>query len=173
MGNQKASFGGRCLNRHLKEVREAGVGTPVERKIQVEGASNHKARGRSLPGEGSWAATAMLHGTISSRGSGSCFSLLPFFFKDCLYLFGERREGREKERCGRNMDRLLIVCTQPGAEPTTQACALTGNPTSHLSLCRTGPSHCATPARARSPFSRLPSYSNPCNNHNPIKWIFL
>ena len=56
------------------------------------------------------------------------------FFKDFIYLFLERGKGREKEREG-NIDQLLLEHTQLGTEPTTQACALTGDQTSDLLLC--------------------------------------
>ena len=52
------------------------------------------------------------------------------FLKDCIYLFSERGEGREKEK-ERNINVwLLLTCPLLGTWPTTQACALTGNGTS-------------------------------------------
>ena len=64
-------------------------------------------------------------------------------FLDFIYLFSEggakggQREG-EKHQCVRE---TLISCLsyapQPGHGPTTQACALTRNRTSDLSLCGT------------------------------------
>ena len=54
-----------------------------------------------------------------------------FFLKDCIYLFLERREGKEKER-ERNINVWLPpVCSLLRAWPTNQACALTGNQTSN------------------------------------------
>ena len=52
------------------------------------------------------------------------------FFKDFIYLFLERGEGREKER-ERNIN-VWLPLTRPqlGTWPATQACALTGNQTS-------------------------------------------
>ena len=48
-----------------------------------------------------------------------------FIFKDFIYLFLERGEGREKER-ERNIDAWVpLVCSPLGTWPTTQACALT------------------------------------------------
>ena len=53
-----------------------------------------------------------------------------FLFKDFIYLFLEKEEGREKER-ERDINVWLPVAgPQPGTWPTTQACALTGNRTS-------------------------------------------
>ena len=51
------------------------------------------------------------------------------FFKDVIYLFLERREGREKER-ERNIH-VWLPLLRPllGTWPATQACALTGNRT--------------------------------------------
>ena len=50
-----------------------------------------------------------------------------FFFKDFIYLFLERGEGKERER---NINMYLPLERPPlGTWPTTQACALTGNPT--------------------------------------------
>ena len=56
-------------------------------------------------------------------------SPLAFKKKDFIYLFLERREGKEKER-ERNINGWLpLVHPQEGTQPATQACALTGNPT--------------------------------------------
>ena len=50
-----------------------------------------------------------------------------YFFKDFIYLFLERGEGREKER-ERNINVWLpLMHPQLGTWPTTQACSLTGN----------------------------------------------
>ena len=46
-----------------------------------------------------------------------------FLKKDFIYLFLERREGREKER-ERNIDWLLLVCAPTRTKSKTQACAL-------------------------------------------------
>ena len=51
------------------------------------------------------------------------------FFKDFIYLFLDRGEGREKERKRSIRVWLPLPYPPPGAWPTTQACALTGNPT--------------------------------------------
>ena len=59
-------------------------------------------------------------------------------FKDFIYLFSERGEGREKEG-ERNIDQLPLVSTPMRTKPTIQACALTGNRTHGLSLCRMTP----------------------------------
>ena len=49
------------------------------------------------------------------------------FLKIFIYLFLERREGREKER-ERNINVWLpLVCPPLRTWPATQACALTGN----------------------------------------------
>ena len=47
-----------------------------------------------------------------------------FYFKDFIYLFLERREGREKER-----ETSMCGCPLLGTWPSTQAYALTGNQT--------------------------------------------
>ena len=55
----------------------------------------------------------------------------PFKKKDIIYLFLERREGREKKR-ERNISVWLpLMCPLLGMWPATQACALTGNRTSN------------------------------------------
>ena len=71
-----------------------------------------------------------------------CFCL---FFKR-FYLFVFRERGREGEREGKKHQcvretsiNYLLYVPQPGTEPTTQACGLTGNRTSDLLLCRTIP----------------------------------
>ena len=42
---------------------------------------------------------------------------------------------REKER-ERNIDQLLLTCPQLGTWPAAQACALTGDQTRNLLICR-------------------------------------
>ena len=50
-----------------------------------------------------------------------------FIFKDFIYLFLERGEGREKKR-KRNINVLLLLMSpQLGTWPAVQACALNGN----------------------------------------------
>ena len=57
-------------------------------------------------------------------------------FKKDFYLFLERGEGREKDR-ERNISVWLpLTCPQLGTWPTTQACALSGNRTGDLLVCR-------------------------------------
>ena len=57
-----------------------------------------------------------------------------FFKKYFIYLFLER--WRETSMCKRNISQLLLSNPQLGTWPTTQACALTGNRTSDLSVHR-------------------------------------
>ena len=52
---------------------------------------------------------------------------------------GGRKSGRETSVCERNIDQLTPTQPQLGTWPTTQACALTGNQTSDLSVCRMMP----------------------------------
>ena len=72
----------------------------------------------------------------------SSADLFYFFFKHFIYLFLERGQGREKER-ETNVDvwekhRSFASHTPPtGTWPVTQACALTGNQTSDILVCRT------------------------------------
>ena len=50
--------------------------------------------------------------------------------KDFIYLFLEKGEGREKEEEKHQCVATLCVppvCSHPGTQPSTQACALTGN----------------------------------------------
>ena len=62
--------------------------------------------------------------------------LCPLFKKlDFIYLFLERGEKREKER-ENDIHWLPLSCPQLGTWPTTQSCALTGNQTSTLLVCR-------------------------------------
>ena len=70
-------------------------------------------------------------------------------FKDVIYLFLERGEGREKE-----WERTIDV-PQPGTEPTTQACALTRNWTRDLLFYRMVPSQLAILVRGMSVFSSV------------------
>ena len=52
------------------------------------------------------------------------------FFKDFIYLFLERGEGKEKERGKKISVWLPLTCPLLGTWPATQACALTENRTS-------------------------------------------
>ena len=71
------------------------------------------------------------------------YGLYGDFLRFYFYLFLERGEGREKER-EKNIDvsekhKSVTSCTPPTNMPTTQACALTGNRTGDLSVCRIMP----------------------------------
>ena len=67
------------------------------------------------------------------------------FFKDFIYIFLERGEGRERGRetamseRNRNISRLTLAHLRPVTRPTTQARALTGNWTSDFLVCRMAP----------------------------------
>ena len=65
-----------------------------------------------------------------------------------IYLFLERREGREKERERSISVWLLLMWPPLGTWPTTQACALTGNWTGNPLVCSLHSIHWATPARS-------------------------
>ena len=62
--------------------------------------------------------------------------LFLIFLKDFIYLFLERGEGREKERERIINVWLSLTCPLLGTWPETQACALTGNRTGDLPVCR-------------------------------------
>ena len=68
------------------------------------------------------------------------------FLKDFIYIFLEWGGGREKEK-EKNIDGLPPALPQPGTWPPTQACALTRNSTSDVSVCRTMPTHWPIPVR--------------------------
>ena len=57
-------------------------------------------------------------------------------FKDSIYLFLERGEGREKEREKNTNVWLPLEHPLLGTWPATQALALTGNQTSDPLVCR-------------------------------------
>ena len=59
-----------------------------------------------------------------------------FFFKDFIYLFLERGEGREKKRERNSNVWLPLMCPLLGTWPTTQARALTGNRTGNPLVLR-------------------------------------
>ena len=61
-------------------------------------------------------------------------SLLIFFLRFYLFIFRER--GREEERGGEKHHWLPLASSQMGTWPKTQACALTENQTSDLSVRR-------------------------------------
>ena len=48
------------------------------------------------------------------------------FFKDFIYFFLDRGEGREKSMCKTNIYQLPLIRPLLGTQPTTQARALTG-----------------------------------------------
>ena len=58
------------------------------------------------------------------------------FFKDFMYLFLERGEGKLKERDRNFTVWLPLLHPLLWTWPLTQACALTGNRTSDLLVCR-------------------------------------
>ena len=65
-----------------------------------------------------------------------CFPEIFLFFKDFIYLFLERGEGREKVT-ERNINVWLpLVCPLLGTWAATQVCALTGNRTQGPLVCR-------------------------------------
>ena len=67
---------------------------------------------------------------------GRGFLFYVFIFKDFIYSFLERGEGREKER-ERNINVWLsLECPLLGTRPTTQAFALTGNQKSDTLVAR-------------------------------------
>ena len=70
-------------------------------------------------------------------------AVILFFFFFFKILFLERGEGRERGQkhqfihvCERCIDQLLLIRPQMRTWPTTQACALIGNQTSDLLVCR-------------------------------------
>ena len=73
-------------------------------------------------------------------GSPNIGSSLPAHLKKIIYLFLERGEGRERNINVRNIHQLPLTRPQLGTWPATQACALTGNGTTNISLCGTMPS---------------------------------
>ena len=80
--------------------------------------------------------------TLLSRGCDYTFWLLKKKILFTYYL--ERRGGRETSLCKRYMDWLSHAHPQLGTQLITQACALTGNRTSDLLVCRPAlnpPSH--------------------------------
>ena len=77
-------------------------------------------------------------------------------FKDFIYLFLERGEGREKER-GRNIyvqerHRLVASQLQLGTWPITQVCALTENRTGDPLVCRLALSPLSNTSQGQSCF---------------------
>ena len=72
------------------------------------------------------------------------YNIFYLFFKDFIYLFLERGNGRE-----RNIDVWLPLTWPPlGTWPATQACAVTGNQTGNPLVPSPRSIHWATPARA-------------------------
>ena len=65
-------------------------------------------------------------------------SKVNIFFK-FIYLFIFRKGGREVEIEREKYQLVASHMPQPGTWPSTQACALTGNLTSDLSVCSSTP----------------------------------
>ena len=63
----------------------------------------------------------------------------------------------------RNINWVLLICTPSGAQPTTQACALTRNRTGRLVLCRKMPNQ-------RSHTSQDRSSKPVCRSVEIIQW---
>ena len=84
---------------------------------------------------------------------------IAFFKKDFIYLFLERGKGREKEK-----HQCVVASRAPltGDPATTQACALTGNPTGDPLVHRP----------ALSPLSHT-SQGNPLHFLPPKMWKYL
>ena len=76
------------------------------------------------------------------------FFYLKFFFKDFIYLFSERGEGREKRGRETSMCGCLSRTLPQGTWPATQACALMGIKQATLWFAGWHSNHWATPARA-------------------------
>ena len=88
------------------------------------------------------------------------YSILKLFIL-LFYLFLERGVGREKDR-ERNIN-VWLPLARPllGTWPATQTCALTGNQTSDLLICRPSLNHWATLARVISLiFSLIHSFAD-------------
>ena len=70
-----------------------------------------------------------------------------------------QREGnggikrRETWMCERYIDWLSLSCPQPGTQPVTQACALTGNQTSDLSVCGRMPNQLSHTGHGKGKFT--------------------
>ena len=73
---------------------------------------------------------------VSKAGNQKSSCILTYFFKDLIYLFLERGEGREKEREKNVNVWLPLTSPQLGTWPTTEACALTGNWTGNPLVCK-------------------------------------
>ena len=91
--------------------------------------------------------------TQKKRQPRSSFLKILFIYL-FIYLFIEaregKREGKEGERKERNIDWLHPAHLQPGTQPATQACALTGNQTSNLLIHGPMPNPLSPSARAKA-----------------------
>ena len=86
--------------------------------------------------------------TTISLISGSRDNYWYEFFKGFIYLVLDRGEGRERKK-ERNINVWLPLTWPPrGIRPTTQACALPGNPTGNPLIHSVCSIYWATPARA-------------------------
>ena len=100
-----------------------GVGRAQDPAPHQQGPCGADEPGSEAPAKGERARSR----PSAERGKGTFNS----FFKDFIYSFLDRREGKEK---GREKERerninvwLTLVCPLLGSWPATQACALTGN----------------------------------------------
>ena len=93
------------------------------------------------------------------KNSESCYISIKninVFLKDFIYLFLDRGEGREKKR-ERNINMWLPLMHPPlGTQPTSQACALTGNQTSDPLVHRPALSTLSLTSQGLMLFLKLP-----------------
>ena len=94
------------------------------------------------------------------------FFLFNQYFKDFIYLFLERREGREKERERNIPVQLPIARPLLGTWTATQACALSGNQTSDPSVRR--PTELHQPGNSRTLSSLQTETLYPPNSKSPF-----
>ena len=84
-----------------------------------------------------YSALSVFLGTMFVHSKSSYFhQWKKIFFKDFIYLFLERGEGREKDRKRNISVWWPLTWPQLGTWPATQACALTGNQTDDLLVHR-------------------------------------
>ena len=78
------------------------------------------------------------HHTATLGEPHSPWQYFMFFKKDFIYCLEEGKEGRDRETlmCERNINQVSLVHPQLGPWPSTQACALSGNRTGKLLVCR-------------------------------------
>ena len=142
-----AALRGRLASVHLARHSPQERRTNIISQFRYNSVLGYLLSHSNYPALRLWEHFATLLSSVSFLEGKSLHSPTPSFsFTD------SRERGREGDRAGEKQISCLFHAPQLGTKPETQACAPTRNQTRDLSVCRTTPTHWATPARAPVPW---------------------